>query len=418
MKGIRIRKLFVFILFSVSLSLSCTGALAATGRQLADQAVDALKDSVPGSTSKTVLATLAWSWLEVDYNYEKSTYLYPITVDLVGSNFATASKVVYLLPGGGANFASSYFTPYDTNLAQFFRKAGFLVVCITPREDRVPTGISYSFMSDWGLEMHKLDIQNVISVIQSRLNKPYRVVGHSFGAAYALDYASTCGGPFFEKVIALDIYSYDHSTTAADSKAYFEELIADGSYVDTSYSDMKLLALASMLLPKIDSGEPRRTATYDYGPGNFTYEGLFYFALINSNVMEGADDLDWPLVKSYAAGVYRASICPLFDCYYLTKSDIDRIRSMVFQLGSGLVPFAVYRDWFDVSGQNTYGLDWSGMSVPVVWINTSLGYGPSRYCGGSTPTGPFNGVSGYGHLDILLGSNAQSDVWSCYNLDK
>jgi len=418
MKGHRIRHVFVCFLVIASLLAAApgTGAYAATGRQLADSAVAALKASEPGSTSKTVMATLTWSWLKVDFAYKTGEYTYPITVDLLGSNFATASKVVYLLPGGGSNFASSYFTPINDNLAQYFRKAGYLVVGITPREDNAPTGISYSLMADWGMEMHRKDIRKVICTIESKLNKSYRVVGHSFGAAYALDYAGAYSSPLLEKTIALDIYSFDGSDAAAASQAMFAVAASQEPYVDKSYTDMKSLALVSMLLPKIDSGESRG----DFGAGNFTYEGLFYFALIYSTYMEGADLLDWPLTQSYAAGEYYPAQCPLFDYYYLTKSDIDTVRSMIFLLGSGVVPYAVYRDFFDCSGyQVSYpGINWEGVNKPLVWLNTYLGYNASMAGAYQVIHAPVTMavIPGYGHLDILLSRTAKADVWDKYHL--
>jgi len=91
-------------------------------------------------------------------------------------------------------------------------------------------------------------------------------------------------------------------------------------------------------------------------------------------------------------------------------------------VGSGLVPYAVYRDYFDVNGfQDQYGINFSGISKPVIWVNTALGYGANM--AGSyliPPTVPVSRaiVSGYGHLDILLSKTAQGDVWGKYNLDK
>ena len=422
MRNTRIRHVVVFFLVVAALFTGTTYVYAATGRQLADSSIAALKASAPASTSKNMALTLSWSWLEVSFKDEQ----YPLTVDFLGSNFSEAKKVVYMLPGGGVNFASSFFTPMDNNLAQFFRKAGYLVVGITPREDSVPAGITdYSFMATWGMDKHEADIETIISVIQKRINKPYRVLGHSFGAAYALDYASKYkDNPDLasippEKVIALDIYSYNSLDQAADSYELFNQKAAQPPYADASYTDMKSLALISLLLPKIDSGVPR----LDFGPGNFTFEGLLYSSLIWST--SSVQETDWPLVQSYAAGVYIPAWCPLFDIYYLTKSDINTIRSASFMVGSGLVPYAVYRDWFAVNSYNTcatYRINWLDIMVPVIWLNTELGYGTNRYggdqIGASGPVGDDeNGILGYGHLDILLSRTAQRDVWEKYHLD-
>ena len=414
MKNMRIRHVAVFFLVVGALLTGTTYVYAATGRQLADSAIAALKAAAPDSTSKKVAVTLSWSWLEVNFNDEQ----YPIIVDFVGSNFRTAKKIIYLLPGGGVNFSSSYFTPINKNLAQFFRNAGYLVVGITPREDSVPAGISYAFMADWGMEKHKADICKIIGVIQASVdNRPYRVLGHSFGAASALDYASTCTDSSFEKVIALDIYSYDNSEKAVESYDIFSQMAQQDPYADASYTDMKSLMLISLLLPKIDSGEARG----DFGPGNFTFEGLLYFSLVWSSYFPGIDITDWPLVQSYAAGVYNPSWCPLFDTYYLTKSDINTVRAASFKVGSGLVPYAMYRDYFDVNGDNHYGMDFSGINTPVIWLNTELGYGENMEGANLIPSSvsvTTDVIPGYGHLDILLSRTAQDDVWEEYCLDE
>lgn len=409
MKKNSIGHLLAFFLIVCFLFVSSASSNAATGRQLADAAIAALKNAEPDSTSKAKLLTIGWSWLGLRFNDEQ----YPITVDFVGSNFSEAKKVIYMLPGGGVNFASSFFTPLDNNLAQFFRKAGYLVVGITPREDALPAGISYYFTADWGMAKHKADIQKIISIIQERLKKQYRVLGHSFGAAYALDYASTCTDELFEKVIALDIYSFNRSEKAADSSELFAQMAAEPPYVDASYTDMKSLMLISLLFPKINSGQSRG----EFGPGNFTYEGLLYFSLIWSKYLPGVDVSDWPLVQGYAAGAYNFAWFPFLDTYWLSKSAINTLRSASMAVGSGLVPFAVYRDWFDVNGDNlAYSINWSGIKVPIVWLNTELGYGSNRYCGGLITSGPEYGIPGYGHLDIILSKTAQQDVWEKYNL--
>jgi pimeloyl-ACP methyl ester carboxylesterase len=403
MKKTRIKYTLAFVLIVAALFTNTTYAHAATGRQLAQNAIASLQSVAPTTTTKNVV-TLSWSWFEVNFNDET----YPLTVDFVGSNFANAQKVIYLLPGGGVNFNSSFFTPIGNNLAHFFRDAGYLVVGITPREDNVPSGIPYDFMAGWGMAEHKADIQKIIGIVQARTKLPYWVLGHSFGAAYALDYASTCTDNLFQKVIALDIYSYNESGDAASSQYIFQQLIAAGQYVDPTYTDLKSLMLISLLLPKVDSGEPRTPY-----PGDFTYQGLLYFSLIWSSELPGIDITDWPLVQSYAAGVYRFSINPLFDTYFLTYTDINLLRDASFKVGSGLVPYAVYRDYFDVNGYNiNYSINWSGIRVPLLWVNSQLGYGKNAYSGGIPKT--FKVIPGYGHLDLLGSSTAQGDVWNLF----
>jgi len=403
-----------------TLIVSASAANAYTGRQLAEYAVSSLKGSASTTTTQNV-ATLNWSWFELNY-YDET---YPLTVDLVGSNFQTARKIIYLLPGGGVNFKSSFLTPLNDNLSQFLRKSGYLVVGITPREDNVPSDAGYSCMADWGLGKHTADIRKVIGIIQARLNLPYRVLGHSFGAAYALDYA---GGQYpygLEKVIALDIYSFDPAETelidnSKLSYKAFSKLISEGTYADASYSDIKSLMLISLLLPKIDSGTSRVDLGY---PGDFTFEGLLYFSMIYSSLLPGIHTPltgltgDWPLVQSYAAGEYHYAQCPLFDTYRLTYSDMCTLREAGLKVGSGLVPCALYRDYFAVNANNgACSINWSGISRPVLWVNTKLGYGNNMYGAyliwksGNHNVGTAV-MPGYGHLDALASKTAETDLW-------
>jgi len=106
MRNTRIRHVVVFFLVVAALFTGTTYVYAATGRQLADSAIAALKASAATSTTRNVV-TLNWSWLEVNFYDEE----YPLTVDFVGSNFQTMNKVIYLLPGGGVNFRSSFLLP-------------------------------------------------------------------------------------------------------------------------------------------------------------------------------------------------------------------------------------------------------------------------------------------------------------------
>jgi len=178
---------FVFAFFRIAASLLSGPAYtsAATGRQMAESAMSSLKAaSIDYSTTRNV-PTLYWTWYEVNLKYTTGMD-YPLTVDFLGSNFSAPKGIVYMLPGGGMNFRASYLTPIEDNLAQYFRKSGYLVVGITPREDNVPASVTdYSFMKDWDMGAHLQDIRKIIGVIQGNslfAGKPFRVLGHSFGA--------------------------------------------------------------------------------------------------------------------------------------------------------------------------------------------------------------------------------------------
>jgi pimeloyl-ACP methyl ester carboxylesterase len=419
MKKIRIKYTLAFVLIIAALFANTTYAYEATGRQLAQNAIASLQLVATTSTTKNV-AWLNWSWFEVNFYDEQ----YPLTVDVLGSNFASAKKVIYLLPGGGGNFSASFFTPMDNNLAQFFRQAGFLVIGITPREDNAPPGI---YMADWGMAKHKADIQEIIGIIQAKIKLPYWVLGHSFGAAYALDYSSTCNDDLFKKVIALDIYSFDPTkvpdmvTDAEITYEAFLELINEGQFADSTFSDFKSLMFISLLFPKSDSGELRPIG------GDFTYEGLLYFSMIDSYLLPGIHTPltglanDWPLVQSYVAGKYTFAANPLADTYRLTHSDIGTLRTAIFKLGSGLTPCAVYRDYFAVNAYNgAYTINWSGIRVPVLWVNSRLGYSGNTYGAtliknsGNTNVKVPPSIPGYGHLDVLFSNTAQGNVWHLF----
>lgn len=418
MRRSRIKWSCTFFLAVITLLASPVYTHAATGRQMAESAIVSLKSKALTVTTRNV-PTIEWSWFEVNFCDET----YPLTVDFMGSNFQCPRKIIYLLPGGGVNFRSSFLTPTEDNLAQFFRKKGYLVVGITPREDNVPILLSYRCMESWGMEKHRLDIRKIIGIIQGKLGLPYTILGHSFGAAYALDYASRYSDSALERIIALDIYSFGPDDTeaigkSARSRDAYQELINEGTYADSSYSPMKALMLAAALFPNLDSGEPRTALGY---PGNFTYEDLLYFSLIRSSLLDGTATPktglpgDWPLVRSYAAGWYVPAQDPADDQYHLAKSSMGVLRDASLKIGSGLVPCALYRDFYAVNaGTGPYFINWSAITKPVLWINTQFGYGGKMYGADLMGSCETDQITGYGHLDALASPTAKDEVWSLF----
>jgi pimeloyl-ACP methyl ester carboxylesterase len=426
MRNTRIRHVVGFFIVVAALLTGTTYVYAATGRQLAESAISSLNSSAPTSTTRNVV-TLDWSWFEVNY-YDET---YPLTVDVVGSNFQTVKKVIYLLPGGGVNFKSSFFTPIDNNIAQFLRTKGYLVIGITPREDNVPKGLnSYPMMAEWGMDKHVADIHNVIDKIQKKINNlPYVILGHSFGAAYALEYAGAYPDGA-AKVIALDIYSFGpedvfpdpyyatYFDTAAWLSSLYADTIASGQTADSTYSQIQSLMLISLIFPKIDSGESRTP----FATGDFTYEGLLYFSMIDSAVLPGifSDTTglpsEWPMIGGYVSGNYVFSDNPINDQYSLNHANMFNLREASFKVGSGLVPYALYRDFFAINAvDGDSNIQWSRINKPVLWINTALGYGDYMH-GVDMITSPVTPViiGDYGHLDILASKTAKQDVWQKY----
>jgi len=392
-----------------------------TGRRLTSTVVRALEGAGELVRSERT-RTREWAWHELQLFDET----YPITIDVVVSTHEPPRKVIYLLPGGGTSFRASFFSPRGDNLAQYFRERGYLVVGITPREDRIPsTTEDFTFAAGWGVAQHRRDIRAVISRIQRVTRLPYEVLGHSAGAVSALDYASKYSREI-ARVIALDIYSLDPDADpegiaqAAATHAAHETLLGQGIFMDPANAGAGALASQSAEELRADSGASRA----DVGlSGNFTNEGLFYFFAIYSADLPGVHSEltglpgDWPLIASAFAGDYTLAPDPLDDAYALTHVSRGTLVASSAEAGSGLYPIAFARDhWAVVAGNGAYAIDWSAIQTKLIWLNTELGYGPQTH--GATlareagnPNVTVAVVPGYGHGDILLSRTARRDAW-------
>ena len=93
------------------------------------------------------------------------------------------------------------------------------------------------------------------------------------------------------------------------------------------------------------------------------------------------------------------------------------LREASVKVGSGLVPYALYRDFFAVNAVDgdSY-IQWSQIKKPVLWINTALGYGDYMHGVDMMINSPVTPViiDDYGHLDILASKTAKQDVWQKY----
>jgi pimeloyl-ACP methyl ester carboxylesterase len=365
--------------------------------------------------------SLQWTWIQMDI-YDETV---PITVDIIASNFKKPEKILYMLPGGGVNFKSSYFTPINNNMAHFFREQGYLVVGISPREDNVPAGITYEFMADWGLLKHKQDIRKIVNIVQHLFNKKYDMLGHSYGAVYALDYAGTYSGKL-NKIMVMDIDFYDPEkkpeAIALHQLSYqaYGQLMADGIYTDPFVAEFKQMAAMLILYPLADSGVSREMLGL---PGNFTLEGLFYFGAIYTGIMPGpithitGAPGDWSLVQGTLAGYYFFDIDPLNDEYGFTLCEFDTMIAALNESKSGFMPIALHRDFSAAASYSgIYDIDWAGIKEKVIWVNMELGYGDRTY-GADLIKQNGNAnvrviiVPGYAHGDVLWSSTAYVDVW-------
>jgi pimeloyl-ACP methyl ester carboxylesterase len=401
--------------------MAASGAVT-SNRQLALQIVEALASGRNTLRSHDE-TNLRWTWIELDI-YDQA---YPLSVDIVVSNVLPPRGVIYMLPGGAANFRAAFLTPREDNLAAFFRRRGYLVIGISPREDRVPpTEQDFSFMANWGMQQHREDVRAVVSKVQAVVPLPYELLGHSYGAATALDYA----GAYPEepsRVIALDIYSFDPYVTPASisragrTHAAYVDLIAEGTFADTTYYDFS--TLANRGLNDIDAGP---TTPFDAGADALdpdTSKQLLLYGLIYSSMLPGVhSDLtglagDWPMALSTIAGRDRDTVS-IDERRPFRNTELATLRAVSSELGSGLISMAFARDYWSVVSlaDPAYPLHWSSIRSEIAWINTELGYAGQTHgaelirASGNTRV-TVEVIPDYGHADLLWSRNARRDVW-------
>jgi len=395
-------------------------ATSRTGRRLVADVVGAFeRDSNTKRTDARMTARSTYIHLEV------FDPLYPLTVDILGGNLARPRGVVYMLPGGASNFRSSFMTPPADNLAHYFRRHGYLVVGISPREDAVPRDApDLSFMKGWDMAQHRADVRAVVERVQGVVQLPYELLGHSYGAATALDYAGAYPGEA-QRVFALDIYSIDPVAdrgamrNARYTHQAYVDLMRDGVLADTSYADFPELARQGLLRTR-DGGAQRQ---YDYE--GYTSKQMLLFGMIYSSYLPGVHTPltglpgDWPMAQSTVAGDEGWEFRPSDDERTFARTSMATLALASQALGGGLVSMAFARDYWSVVAQSegAHLLRWSSIVGPVVWVNSELGYAGQTHgadlirAGGNTQV-EVQVVEDYGHADMLWSRTAREDVWS------
>jgi pimeloyl-ACP methyl ester carboxylesterase len=323
------------------------------------------------------------------------------------------------------NFRASFMIPPEGNLAHFFRRHGYLVVGITPREDTVPADVrDTAFMEDWTMTQHRDDIRKVVSLVQSIVPLPYELLGHSYGAASALDYAGAYPGDA-ARVIALDIYSFDPRVDngamrrARRTHAAYLDLQRAGVHADTSYADFQSLAREGLGRP--DGG---------FGPGKddeyarYTSKQMLLFGMIYSAVLPGVHTEitglpgDWPMAMSTVAGDEGWEFRPSDDNRTFARTSLPTLLLAADELGGGLISMAFARDYWSVVSmvEGEHALPWENIVGDVLWVNSELGYHDQMY--GAELIGQASGarvktavVPGYGHADMLWSRTAREDLW-------
>ncbi|MGW1775338.1 hypothetical protein [Streptomyces sp. NPDC002104] len=335
----------------------------------------------------------------------------PVTVDVVADTRRTPHAIAYLLPGGGLNFGSSFFTPSDLNLAHRMRREGLLVVGVTPRED---AATAQDIGPGWGLAAHRRDLAAVVEALDGALGLPYQYVGHSAGALLALDAAAHDDSPRLTRVVALDTtgpYSGDLAVRAVQTRDAYEARIAEGAYATDP-------GLAGLLARAVTDPGGSSEVPWPPDPGlRFTHAGLAHFALVRTSLLPGP--ADWIYTQGHAAGSYSFGAAPAGDRFALAHTTLAAVRAVTSALGSGLLPNALLRDLAAIwaGDEKTYAIDWAAISAEVVWINAELGRGdhsrgPRLIRAGGNERVRFTVVPGYGHGDPLWSQTAAADVWS------
>ncbi|MCX5204513.1 hypothetical protein OG897_24035 [Streptomyces sp. NBC_00237] len=334
----------------------------------------------------------------------------PLGIDVVADTLRPPRGIAYLLPGGGLNFAADFFTPRARNLAHHLRAQGLLVIGISPREDLAEPA---DLTAARGQAAHKADAAKVIAAVDRVLGLPYQLVGHSAGAALALDLASTDRSPRLHRVVPIDTtgpYTGEQRVRAAQMQAAIQGQLDAG----VLYGDTGLKGLVARALTDPDGASP---VPRPVDPATrFTNAGLAHFALSRTSSLPG--HTNWIYRQGYSAGTFAFGATPLDDRFSLTHTPLATWGEATQALGSGLVPNALLRDLAAIWAGDTatYPFDWSGIRAEVVWVNAALGRGDEPngadlIRAGGNPHVTFRVVPGYGHADPVWSGTADRDVW-------
>lgn len=333
----------------------------------------------------------------------------PLVVDVVADTRHLPRRLVYLLPGGGLDFSSNFFTPTAHNLTHYLRERGYLVIGVSPRENDATTA---DLGAAWGLAAHKRDARKVIDAVDAALRVPYDLLGHSAGAALALDLAAD-RSPRLRRVMVLDTtgpYEGELAVRAAQTRAALDRQLAAGTYA--SDPGLKGLLARAVGDPNGASPVPRPVDPNT----RFTHAALAHFALIHTDSLPGLTN--WVYERGFAAGDFTFGATPDQDRFALAHAPLSVWAEAGARFGGGLIPTALMRDLTAIwaGEKSVYRIDWSAIDAEVTWVNTALGRGDhprgaELIRAGGNPKVSFTVVANYGHGDATWSSTADVDVW-------
>ncbi|WP_181799585.1 hypothetical protein [Kitasatospora acidiphila] len=312
---------------------------------------------------------------------------FPVAVEVFPSAVVEPHRVVVLLPGGGLNARASFATAGDRSLAEFLAAAGYLPIGVTPREDAADAADARE-AADWGLAAHRTDVERVLTAVDEYLGLPYDLLGHSAGAALALDLAAQSGCAA-GRVLVLDTTGpYDPETEpdwSARAAALCDEF-------------QRRLAAGELLL---DPGLKAAFAAFSATGGSPEVRERLTLALTRTSELPGP--VNWIYHRGHSAGG--------------ESLDLDVWARAMAELGSGVQPLAMLRDlaalW--AGREEVYRIDWSAIRADVVWVNGGLGRGDhdlgARLIRAGGARVDYRVAPGFGHGDMVWASQAQDAVW-------
>lgn len=305
------------------------------------------------------------------------------------------TKIDYFSPGSGLSAdANANTNPSMTLIESRLVKEGyFMVVGITPSEASYdPESLDYSEEALKKLDVpdHVKDVRKVIRLFQrAGFDYDYTIEGHSAGALNAALAAVKIGDsdPRFKELDIKDmVLQYKDGTPQAEYATISYKAVSDlyngGVYEYSSFKDYKRMAGVIRAYPGmyIDSEVPRGE---DLALGNFSVEGLFYFASIHTGWMPGlvtgATGLpdNWYFGDGgYLAGNYQFMPDPADDIYSFSQTRIETMFEALDKIKYGAYPTVFERDTMAIwAGIDP--IDWNKISnqVKINWRNDECGFG-------------------------------------------
>lgn len=362
--------------------LLLTSLSIGNGVNMIEDVLDKLDNKAPYTLLNTD-STADYTLKHVEWN-DKET---PLSISLLGNtdNIFT-DKMVFLLAAN--NVGLEFETNAVETMSHSYRKAGYLVISITPRIDNLDSVTKK--IRRWGVNRLVKDANKVIKRARKVVDLDYTVGGFSYGAFTAFAYSAEHPHSRLVEthILGLDSYSPFDTDMIAFATNYFNDAVTridSGDYVDYSVSGLKDFVNYVAAFPDDPSGFP-----------GLTNKQLLFYALTNP------DGIDLALQQN-AAG----------DFFGLTHFSFETLLEASNKLGTGYIPWALHRDFYGATIFNgCYSIDFESITSKVIYVNGELGYGDLTYWSELVEDSETYVIPGYGHIDLVLGDSASVDVFS------